>query len=174
VKVSRATFLKICGAAALGQGVHASSLIPAFAGSGIRVSAGAAAMPSAGGFLLEEATVHHFSPHVDSVFTIRSLANGPMRLVLARVAEGPRTPGIEQFSLTFHGRPDAAVGHRTQTLHHPVLGAFDLFMAPVRRSSARPGVYEACFSRHVGAAEHDDSIARHTAQVENPTCRMSS
>jgi hypothetical protein len=174
VKVSRATFLKICGVAALGQGVHASSLIPAFAVSGVPLSAGPAAMPSVGRFLLEDATVHHFSPHVNSVFTIRSLAEGPMRLVLARVAEGPRTPGIEQFSLIFHGRPAAAVGHLAQTLHHPVLGAFDLFIAPVGRSSAQAAVYEACFSRHVSAAEHDDSTPRRTAPVEDQTCRMSS
>jgi hypothetical protein len=174
VKVSRARFLKICGVAALGEGVHASSLIRALAGSGVPVFAPLAATPSVGRFPLQDASAHHFSPHVNSVFTVRSLAEGPMRLVLARVDEGPRTPGIEQFSLIFHGRADVAVDHATRTLHHPVLGAFDLFIAPVGRSSARSAVYEACFSRHVSTGEQDGSTALRTAQPEDQTCRMSS
>jgi hypothetical protein len=172
VKVSRAGFLKIFGAAALARCVPTSALISFLKGSGVPESAAPDAPSSGGRFLLQDASAHHFSPHVNTVFTVRSRAEGPVPLVLARVSEGPRTPGIEQFSLIFRGRSDAAVGEGTQMLHHPVLGDLDLFIAPVGRSSARAAMYEACFSRHVIGAAREGATAVSTPHTEEQTCRM--
>jgi hypothetical protein len=171
VKISRAGFLKICSAAAVGQCMHANESISALDRSGVVASAPAVA---AGRFLLKDASAHHFSPHVNTVFTVGSREEGSIPLVLARVSEGPRTPGIEQFSLMFQGRSDDAVGGGTQMLHHRVLGDLELFIAPVGRSSARTTMYEACFSRHVSAAERDGARTLSTAHTEERTCRMSS
>lgn len=151
MNVSRGSFLKICGAAALGQRMDVGSWIGALTGSsgGAAVDETIDAVPPAGGFLLREARVHHFRPHVHTAFTVGSGESAPARLVLADVVDGPSGGGIEQFSLLFHGPATGSLSPATYPFQHPVLGAFDLSIAPVGRPSASRTVYEACFSSYV-------------------------
>jgi len=148
VKVSRSAFLRLCGAAALGHGVSAAPWDNAFP-------------PANDACLLSEASAARFRLYVNTTFTIRSVPGSAVPLVLAHVIDGPGAPGVQQFSLIFHGPADAALAHGTHTLRHRSLGTMELFISPVGESSARRTAYEACFSRHVAPEEAD-------------ACRMSS
>jgi hypothetical protein len=154
VKISRAGFLKVCAAAVVGAGAHAQSLVsdvllqPAVAG---QPAAGGALPAAAGSFDWTRASAALFRPHVTTSFSTLSADGSPTTLVLDRVRELPCGPGFEQFSLIFHGPPAAAV-HGVCAVRHAALGAFDIFLAPIRGSGDRIN-YEACFSRHVGRSE---------------------
>jgi hypothetical protein len=147
VKVSRASFLKVCAAGLAGAGVHAQSLL----GDVVLQAAAGAALPAAGSFDWTRASAALFRPHVTTSFTTISEDGSPTTLVLDRVDERPCRPDIEQFSLLFHGTP-AAVGYGVYTVRHAALGEFDMFLAPVRGQGDQ-GSYEACVSRHVGRSE---------------------
>jgi len=113
--------------------------------------AGAALQAGAGRFDWTRASAGLFRPHVNTSFSTLSEDGSPTTLVLDRVDEHPCRPGIEQFSLVFHG-PAAAVGYGIYTVRHAALGEFDIFLAPVRARGDRAS-YEACVSRHVGRSE---------------------
>jgi hypothetical protein len=147
VTVSRAGFLKVCGALLLGRTVGAdwTALAEAFAADAPR--------PFWSRFRLEHARAAHFRPHVHTIFTVESSAGMRLPLVLARVTERPVALGVEQFSLVFHAPPDAPPVNGTNTFHHRTLGEFALFITLVGASSAQRAVYEACFSRLPNADE---------------------
>jgi hypothetical protein len=148
VKVSRASFLRVCAAACVGAGAHAQSLL----GDVVLEAAAGGVLPAAAGrFDWTRASASLFRPHVATSFSTRSEDGSPTTLVLDRVDESPCGPDIEQFSLLFTGTA-AAVGYGVYTVRHAALGEFDMFLAPVRGRGDR-GSYEACFSRHVGRSE---------------------
>ncbi len=171
MKVSRGSFLKICGAAALGPGVDVGSCLTGFTGPLAHIAA-IVTDPSSGRFRLRDASAARFRPHVNTAFTVRSTEGLPVRLVLAQVIDGPLTAGLEQFSLIFHGPADPAISHATYAFDHQALGAFDLFIGPVGGSNPRRTVYEACFSRHVSATARDSGNVR-AARLEDESCRKS-
>ena len=153
MNVSRAGFLKICGAVLLGRSADASP-------TGASISDAAAALGGTGSaFQVEHATAALFLGHVNTTFTVRSAEGAGLPLRLARVTERPLTHDVEQFSLGFDAASAAPLPCGTHTLHHPTLGAFDLFMAPVGAGSRRTE-YEACFSRHVGVHERSARARR--------------
>jgi hypothetical protein len=146
VNLSRAGFLKICAAVLLGRPAAASSFA-AFSG----VPAAAEAAPSGVPFRVEDARASMFRPHLHTTFSVQSAIGASLPLVLSQVLERPVTHRVEQFSLSFDACGGARLPHGTHAFHHPVLGAFDLFVAPVGGGSAHRTTYEACFSRHRGA-----------------------
>ena len=149
MKVSRASFLKVCAAAFVGAGAQAQSLLGDVV---LQRRRPAAALPSAAGsFDWTRASAALFRPHVTTSFSTLSADGSPTTLVLDRVDEHPCRPDIEQFSLIFHGTA-AAVGYGVYTVRHAALGEFDIFLAPVRARGDRAS-YEACVSRHVGRSE---------------------
>jgi hypothetical protein len=147
VRVSRASFLKVCAAGLVGAGAHAPSLF----GDVVLQAAAVGALPVAAGFDWTRASAALFRPHVATSFTTRSEDGSRTTLVLDRVDEHPCRADIEQFSLLFHGTT-AAVGYGVHTVRHAALGEFDMFLAPVRGRGDR-GSYEACVSRYVGRSE---------------------
>jgi hypothetical protein len=148
VKVSRASFLKVCAAAFVGAGAHAQSLLGDVV---LQAAAGGALPAAADSFDWTRASAALFRPHVTTSFSTLSADGSPTTLVLDRVVEHPCRADIEQFSLIFHGTA-AAVVYGVYTVRHAALGEFDIFLAPVRARGDR-GSYEACFSRHVGRSE---------------------
>ena len=97
MKVSRADFLKTCGAALLGPCVDAGSLVAA-AGA---FPAAEASFPRSR-FRLDDASAALFRQHLKSTFSVRSMEGRRVPLVLAGVIEQPIDHHIEQFSLIFH------------------------------------------------------------------------
>jgi hypothetical protein len=147
LNLSRAGFLKVVGAALLAP--HANAL--AWLAHGDAPAAAVAAAPS-GRVPIDQVSAGVFRPHVNTVFTARAPECAPIMLTLAEVIDRHVSPGVLQFSLIFHAPPDAAC-HGTHAVRHDVLGDFDLFIAPVGGPSHRRSVYEACFTRHLTAAE---------------------
>ena len=131
--VSRAVFLKVCGAAAIGAAT------PRWA------SSGAASCKPAGASTESASGAARFRDHVGSTFNIKELSRS---VRLTDVTESRLHPEIEQYSLIFAGEPGAPVEHGTYTFRHSGLGAIDMFISPVGKPGSTP-VYEACFSQYV-------------------------
>lgn len=82
-----------------------------------------------------------YRPHVGTTFRV-----GPYGIDLEAV-EAIDTPVTEGFSLLFAGSREYLLEQGIHGLEHPVLGALELFLAPVE--SLRPEVftYQAIFNR---------------------------
>jgi hypothetical protein len=161
VNVSRAGFLKICGAVLLGRTAGASSLFTSIGGPFASAAPGRLGAP----FRVKDASASLFQPYLNTTFAVRSTEGTRLPLVLARVTEQPLAHDVEQFSLSFHAPPGPPLPDATHAFEHPALGAFDLFISPVGGGGARHTVYEACFSRHLSA---QDSAARERHEVAAP------
>jgi hypothetical protein len=150
VDVTRGSFLKLCGAALLGQRVDASPWLAAAGGQAPFVDAGPRRDIG-----LNDPSAAMFRRHLNTTFRVRMCQDAHVRLILARVEDGPACADIDQFSLLFHGPAAADLLHGTYAFRHSQLGAFDLFIAPIGVPDRRRSVYEACFSRLVrSAGEH--------------------
>ena len=70
-------------------------------------------------------------PFVGTDFRVHRPGAGPLRV---KLIEARQLPSVgEAFSLHFQGHQGAAVESAMHRLEHPVLGSFDLFIAPVGR-----------------------------------------
>lgn len=118
--VSRAVFLRLFGAAAVGAALPRWTSPPE----------GAA----------------RFRPHIGSVFTVTGGEAKHQVVSLTNVAETTVSPGIEQYALNFSGSPRTPLAHGLYTLHHASLAAIDMFITPVGAPAGAP-TYQACFSR---------------------------
>ena len=142
--VTRGNFLKLCSASLLGHRVGASPWLAAagdqapFVDDGPRRDVG-----------LRDPSAALFRRHLNTAFRVEGCHDAPVRLILARVEDGPAGADVEQFSLVFHGPAAVDVLHGTYAFRHPQLGAFDLFIAPIGVPDTRRSVHEACFSRLV-------------------------
>jgi hypothetical protein len=146
-KVSRADFLRACGVALLGVSV----------GGHEQLMEGAARLVmehgrAEGSFPLRYGA-DQFRGHVSTSFSVRSAGGRRERMVLSKIVERPLTKNVEQFSLIFHARPGASFSQGTYAFRHGVLGDFDWFIVPINSPNTQRAIYEACFSRHLGADE---------------------
>ena len=103
-------------------------------------------------FRLQDATASLFRKYLTDPFTVRVAGEGRVRLVLAKVTDGPATRNVEQFSLIFHGPAGTAIPDGTHTFQHPEIGTFDLFIIAIGIPNDRRVAYQACFGRHVTSA----------------------
>jgi hypothetical protein len=146
MKVSRGGFLTTCGAALLGAGLDAPSVL---------VDAGtreATTSPTCSPIDIAFARAADFTRHVNTAFDV-CLPTEPSlsrRLVLTNVVER-REPQTEQFAVLFEDGGSTPLTDGIYQFQHSRLGRFDLFIAPVGRRDGRRLLYEACFSRHVQA-----------------------
>jgi Domain of unknown function (DUF6916) len=83
--------------------------------------------------------------------TLRAEVDGAaIELVVDEVTDPARVGGYESFAVLLTG-PPPPLEQATYRMHHPLVGAFDLFVGPVGRDDT--GVhYEAVFNRAVEAA----------------------
>ena len=149
VRVSRATFLEMCGLALLGARADARALV----GVGAVHANEAEASRPRGEFRVQDATALLFLQHVNTPFAVRSADGTRARFVLTEVVERPVSRNVEQFSLIFHASPGTPVHDGTLALEHQALGEFDLFVVSVGAANPRRTVYQACFSRHLTTRE---------------------
>src|SRR5690349_3613857 len=98
---------------------------------------------------MAELAASTFRPLLNSIFEIRHRLGAATALTLVDITEPPPAPGLEQFSLIFHGPPGGALGQGTHRSEHPDTGPLDLFITPITGSGEERMVYEACFSRIV-------------------------
>jgi hypothetical protein len=149
MKISRAAFLKACGAALLGVRVDARALLDTSA----QQSASTTPAAAGAGFQMVSAGAERFRQQLNTSFAVHSGDGDRVQLVLAKVLESPITKNVEQFSLIFHAPAGTGMPHGTYAFQHDALADFDLFIVPVGAPSRRRALYQACFSRHLRPSE---------------------
>lgn len=153
--VSRAAFLKACGATLLGVRVDARALLE----TGVQRVETIEPAGAAG--------AERFRQQLNTSFTVRA-AGGTVGFMLARISERPITKNVEQFSLIFHAPAGTAVPDGTHGFQHPALGEFELFIVPIGAPDNRRSAYQACFSRHLSPSDAGHEQAR-TASIYRRT-----
>jgi hypothetical protein len=129
VIVSRAAFVKLCGAAIVGGS------LPRWALPGDSLAGSAQTAPV-------ETGASRFRPHIGSLFTIDSTGQ---RVRLSTIVETAVSPDIEQFALNFVAPAGTSIPHGIYTLRHSSLGSIDMFITPVG-APGRLTTCQACFS----------------------------
>jgi hypothetical protein len=99
---------------------------------------------------MEDMKLETFTPHVNSKFLFKreSEAAEGVELELIEVMDLGSTPRHEQFSLLFRGASAPRIEQSIYSVEHGELGAFELFIVPVRVRGRQDGpFYEAIFNR---------------------------
>jgi len=148
MNISRAGFLKACGAALLGVRIDARALLDTSAQSASTTPAAAGA-----GVQMASPVAERFRQQLNTSFAVHSGDGARVQLVLAKVLESPITKNVEQFSLIFQAPAGTGMPHGTYAFEHFALGDFDLFIVPVGAPNRRRTLYQACFSRHLSPSE---------------------
>lgn len=99
---------------------------------------------------MEDMKLETFTPHLNSKFLFKreqEAAEG-VELELIEATDLGSTPQQEQFSLLFRGSPAPRLEQSTYRVEHGEMGAFELFIVPVRVRGRQDGpFYEAVFNR---------------------------
>lgn len=98
--------------------------------------------------MLENLTKSMFTENVNSTFYVRHGASQPLELALIECREGVAGPDYEHFSLLFKGPRAVLLSQRTYELEHPILGAFPLFLVPIKQDDSGT-YYESVFNRMI-------------------------
>lgn len=96
--------------------------------------------------MLEKVTKETFAEHLNTRFRTTSQGVPSLEVELIEVKAGRSTTRQEQFSLLFRGPQDVPLPQGMFQLEHDKMGAFDLFMVPVRKDEDG-FYYEAVFNR---------------------------
>jgi hypothetical protein len=133
--MSRAGFLRTCGAIVAGRGLDPLSVF-AFADGPAAAATGPAALPAGG-----------FHAHVGTSALAIDASGARVPLTLAAVSDVRACGPFEQYAVTFHAGPGASFTEGIYTVRHAALGEMELFIAPVGGPAGKRMVCEACFSR---------------------------
>ena len=90
-----------------------------------------------------ELTHDTFARQLNTLFRVES--RGVVMLELVEASEVRSSHGAESFSILFRGPSDAFLAQAMYRFHHDVLGAFDLFIVPIRKDTYG-FYYEAVFN----------------------------
>ena len=96
--------------------------------------------------MLDKVTRETFAEHLNTRFRTTSQAGAPLEVELIEVKAGRSTPRQDQFSLLFRGPQDVPLQQGMFRFEHDQMGAFDLFLVPVR-TDEHGFYYEAVFNR---------------------------
>lgn len=127
--VSRAAFVKLCGAAIVGGSLPRWAL----PGDSLATPAQTASL---------ETDAARFRPYLGSLFTIDSTGQ---QVRLSTIDETSISPDIEQFALNFVAPAGTSIPHGIYTLRHASLRSIDMFITPVG-APGRLTTCQACFS----------------------------
>ena len=94
----------------------------------------------------EQLSRDNFAAQLSSVFRVQDAQGEVREIALIELRDGRASALQEQFALTFRGPRDHFLGQGMFPVEHPVLGPFDLFLAPVGQE-ADGFLYEAVFNR---------------------------
>ncbi len=96
--------------------------------------------------MLKNIKLENFSSHLNSKFLVRLVPEGALELGLFEATDLGSTPGHEQFAIVFRGPLNQALPQATYSFEHQEIGAFELFIVPIKRDPDRI-YYEAIFNR---------------------------
>ncbi len=92
-----------------------------------------------------------FLAQLRSGFRLQREGSEPVGLELTEVSERRSNGTLEAFSLTFQGPLEPALEQGTYRLENDAMGAFEIFLVPIRRDATGFG-YEAVFNRSIPPA----------------------
>lgn len=87
-----------------------------------------------------------FAEQLNTPFLVSTDSGGELVVLLAEAQDLSDRFGAENFSITFHGPTDQCLRQGTYRFEHRWLGAFSLFIVPLR-GNAQHASYEAVFNR---------------------------
>lgn len=87
-----------------------------------------------------------FAENLNTRFRVNHQDAAVLEVELIEVKPGRSTPRQEQFSLLFQAPQDVPLQQGMFRLEHDKIGAFDLFLVPVRKDE-QAFYYEAVFNR---------------------------
>lgn len=98
---------------------------------------------------MADLTEKEFSKHVNTIFSVNPVDEGPIKLELVKVKSYLKNPGdangMERFSIFFKGPANPVLPQRTYALSHEALGDIELFLVPIGPDVEGFG-YEAVFN----------------------------
>jgi hypothetical protein len=89
-----------------------------------------------------------FLKHLNTKFKIQVDDQHTVDAELVHVSEHKLSPQQERFSIEFRAGNELFLGQGMRTFDHDAMGAFDLFIVPVRQDESGT-YYEAVFNRMV-------------------------
>jgi hypothetical protein len=103
--------------------------------------------------MLLNLTFDTFAQKLNSQFQVEHGAAVALTTELVEASQLPSSPGYEVFSIIFRGPPDKFLPQGTYRFQHNNIGAFDLFIVPIRQDQ-HGFYYEVVFNRqrHEGQA----------------------
>ena len=96
--------------------------------------------------MLETLTRETFAENLNTRFRLMLEGANAIEAELIEIKPGRSTPRQEQFSLLFRAQQDVPLQQGVFRLEHDKIGAFDLFLVPVRKDE-QACYYEAVFNR---------------------------
>jgi len=96
--------------------------------------------------MLDELTHDMFASQLNTQFRVERQDGGTVTLDLVEASEVRSMHGSESFSIVFRGPAGAFLPQGIYQFHHDEIGAFDLFIVPIRQD-AHGFYYEAVFNR---------------------------
>jgi hypothetical protein len=95
--------------------------------------------------MLDDLARETFVRQLNTQFQVET-HGGSLALELVEASDARSAPGYEAFSLVFRGPGDAFLRQAMYHFHHAAIGAFELFIVPIRQD-AHSLYYEAVFNR---------------------------
>ena len=96
--------------------------------------------------MIDELTCDLFAQQLNTQFRVELQDRSLVTLDLVEASQIGSTSGFESFSIVFRGPPGAFLRQATHRFCHDELGAFELFIVPIRQD-AIGFYYEAVFNR---------------------------
>lgn len=96
--------------------------------------------------MIETFSLNTFTPLLHTRFQVQASPDAAVAVELIAAEDGGSTTVQDRFSLLLRGPLDAFLPQGMYRFRHETLGAFDLFITPIRQE---PGdvVYQAVFNR---------------------------
>ena len=96
--------------------------------------------------MINELTRDMFARQLNSQFRVERQDAGAVTLDLVEASEVRSASSTETFSIVFRGPTGAFLPQAIYQFHHDAIGAFELFIVPIRRDD-QGFYYEAVFNR---------------------------
>jgi hypothetical protein len=96
--------------------------------------------------MLDQLTFDTFAQKLNTQFQVENRAAAIVTMELVEASELPASPRYEAFSIVFCGPAEAFLAQGTYRFQHNNIGAFDLFIVPIRQDQ-HGFYYEVVFNR---------------------------
>jgi hypothetical protein len=97
---------------------------------------------------IQELNLAAFAENLQTKFQASVEGSQTVELEMTSATDSGSGTGQEQFRILFRGPLDVFLPQQTYRMEHPRMGAFDLFLVPIKQGPDG-FYYEACFARMI-------------------------